>query len=125
MGFQRPILHRSQLSTRSTPLQRRWSEYEVNAHLHAARLGAVGVHCVASAKAVRRRRECQHVLKSIWVMLVGDQLLLMLNTSKIEIAPLPLVDRNNLANASLRPLGRWLVHTIDRQERYGVLNQNR
>ena len=54
-------------------------------------------------------------------MLVGDQLLLLLNISKIEIGPVPLVDRNNLENASIRLVERWLVRTIDRQEWYGVL----
>jgi hypothetical protein len=45
----------------------------------------------------------------------------MLNTSKIEMAPVQLVDRNNHRNASIRLIARWLVHTIDRQGRYGVL----
>ena len=62
-------------------------------------------------------------LDSIWacvVMLVGDQLLRLLNTSKIADSAVPLVDRNNLANASIRPVGSWLVHTTDRHKRYGV-----
>lgn len=68
--------------------------------------------------------ECQRLwirYRSVWSCSSRPAVADVEHFQKIEIAPCRSLTAIILQMRAFRPVGRWLVHTIDRQEREGVL----